>query len=62
MPFVIIQHGEATRRCRGTTHHMHEDVEAAETLTHRLHHHGAAFGRRDVGHDKLVCMGELVWP
>src|SRR3989442_12769458 len=33
VPFIVVKHGEATRRGRATTHHMHQDVEAATTHT-----------------------------
>jgi len=62
MPFVVVKHGEATRRCRGTANHMHEDVDAAKTITDRIGDHGAACGGGDVGRDELVSMGEMAWP
>ncbi len=54
VPFVVVKHGEATRRCRGTANHMHEDVDAAKTITDRIGDHGAACGGGDVGRDELV--------
>ena len=62
VPFVVIQHGKAARRCRGPAHHMHEDVDAAETLTNRLRNDGAAFGGGDIGRDELLSLGEMSWP
>jgi hypothetical protein len=41
---------------------MHEDVEAAETMTHRIGDPGAAFGGGDIGRDELLSSGEMAWP
>ena len=40
-------------------HHMHENIEAAETLTDGLRHEGAPFGGRDIRRDELVSMGKM---
>jgi hypothetical protein len=56
VPFIVIEHCEASRRRRRTAHDMCDDIDTAKVITDGFGNGGAALGGRHICSDELTKM------